>query len=136
MIKPINHDLTFLAQKAHPATTADRQIITDLLDTLAAHHDDCVGMAANMIGINKRIIVVQMGPFAVPLVNPRITHRANPHSVTEGCLSISGQKTTTRYQSITVSYLDRQFQPQQQTFTDWIAQIIQHELDHCEGILI
>lgn len=136
MIRPINHDLTSLSQPSQPATQTDAQVVTDLLDTLKAHQKDCVGMAANMIGVNKRIIVVQMGFLAIPMINPEITKRAHPQPQTEGCLSISGQKTTTRYQTITVSYLDQHFQPQQQVFQDWIAQIIQHEVDHCNGILI
>ncbi|KRL61687.1 peptide deformylase [Latilactobacillus fuchuensis] len=136
MIKPIMHDPTFLAQTATLATVDDKQVITDLLDTLAANTERCVGMAANMIGVNKRIIVCQMGPITLPLVNPTIIKKSAPYETEEGCLSLTGQRATTRYDQITVRYQDRQFKTQEQAFTGWIAQIIQHEVDHCEGILI
>lgn len=136
MIKPINHDQAILAQTAKIATAADQQVVTDLLDTLAAHRDECVGMAANMIGINKSIIVVQMGMIAIPMINPTITKKSIPTTEVEGCLSITGQKAVQRYHQITVKYLDRNFEPHEQEFSDWIAQIIQHEVDHCHGILV
>lgn len=136
MEQSIMHDPTFLAQTAELATKQDQQVVVDLLDTLAANHERCVGMAANMIGVNKRIIVCQMGPLAVPLINPKIVQKYTPYSTEEGCLSLSGQKTTTRYQKIIVHYQDQHFNDQQQQFSGWIAQIIQHEIDHCDGILI
>lgn len=136
MIKPIMRDPAFLAQKSQPATINDAAVITDLLDTLRANADRCVGMAANMIGIQKNIIVCQMGPLAAPLVNPVIIKRSGPYQTEEGCLSLTGQRSTTRYQTITVNFENQNFQPQQQTFSGWIAQIIQHEIDHCNGILI
>ncbi|MFD0896509.1 peptide deformylase [Loigolactobacillus binensis] len=136
MQQPIVHDPTFLAQKAVLATKADTPVITNLLDTLTANAANCVGMAANMIGVNKRIIVCQMGPLAVPLVNPVITKKSGAFTTEEGCLSLTGQRSTTRYQQITVKYTDQNFNAQQQVFSGWIAQIIQHEIDHCEGILI
>lgn len=136
MIKPINHDQSFLSKPVVPATANDREIITDLIDTITAHQKECVGMAANMIGINKSIIVVQMGLLPVIMVNPQITKKSDPSTVEEGCLSLAGTRSTTRYRQITVTYLDQQFQPHTQQFSDWIAQIIQHEVDHCNGILI
>ncbi|MGP3640889.1 peptide deformylase [Lentilactobacillus hilgardii] len=136
MIKPINHNPLTLSQRAQPATSADSQIITDLLDTLRANTQICVGMAANMIGVNKRIIVVQMGMLPVALVNPEIVEKSVPFATKEGCLSLEGQRLTTRYKEITVTYLDQNFRSHRQDFSDWIAQIIQHEVDHCEGILI
>lgn len=136
MIKPINHDINFLQQPAINATNADQQIITDLIDTLKFHEDHCIGMAANMIGINKRIIIVQMGVMGVPMINPKITKQTGPYTTKEGCLSLTGQRDTNRYTNITVKYLDQQFHPHEQPFSGLIAQIIQHEVDHCEGILI
>ncbi|KRN28814.1 peptide deformylase [Lactobacillus selangorensis] len=136
MIRPINHDQLTLAQKSEPATKADAAVITDLRDTLQAHHDECVGMAANMIGVNKDIIIVQMGMLAIPMVNPKITQKSGPYTTQEGCLSLAGQRSAKRYKTITVQYLDSNFTPQTQTFTEWIAQIIQHEMDHLQGILI
>ncbi|AMV60374.1 Peptide deformylase [Pediococcus damnosus] len=100
MIKPINRNQSTLSKKADQATKADRQTVTDLLDTLKAHQADCVGMAANMIGINKRIIVVQMGPLAIPMINPVITKKIDPFTTKEGCLSLLGERSTTRYKKL------------------------------------
>lgn len=136
MIKPINRDTTFLAQKAELATTADQNVITDLQDTLKANAETCVGMAANMIGVNKRIIIFSMGLMNVVMVNPVITKKSGGYTTSEGCLSLIGERETKRYQKITVKYLDSNFQQHTQEFSDFIAQIIQHEVDHCEGILI
>ncbi|MDV7719435.1 peptide deformylase [Pediococcus ethanolidurans] len=136
MIKPINRNTNTLSKKAIKATKADAQTVTDLLDTLKAHQADCVGMAANMIGVNKRIIAFQMGVLPVALINPIITKKSSPFSTKEGCLSLSGERSTTRYKHIEVTYQDQNFITHQQQFSDWIAQIIQHEVDHCEGILI
>lgn len=136
MIKSINHDPTTLSQKAVPATPQDRQTVIDLFDTLKANSQVCVGMAANMIGVNKRIIVVSMGMLPVALINPKIVSKREPYSTREGCLSLSGERQTTRYKQITVRYQDQNFESHEQPFSDWIAQIIQHEVDHCEGILI
>lgn len=136
MIQPIVRDPQRLNQKAAPATKADAGIITDLLDTLRAHEENCVGMAANMIGQNKRLIVVLMGVLPVAMVNPQITKKAQPFDTQEGCLSLIGERPTTRYQTITVHYQNQQFQSQTQEFTGLIAQIIQHEIDHCNGIVI
>lgn len=126
MIREINHDPKFLSQKAVLATPKDDQIVTDLLDTLQANQARCVGMAANMIGENKQIIVCQMGPLAFPMLNPKIIKKARPYTTTE----------TTRYDLITVQYFDRTFTKQKQEFQGFIAQIIQHEIDHLNGILI
>ncbi|WP_137597862.1 peptide deformylase [Paucilactobacillus kaifaensis] len=136
MIKTINRDTTSLAKSAVKATRADKQVITDLIDTLKFHEDHCVGMAANMIGINKRIIIVQMGMLGVPMINPLITNKTGSYQTTEGCLSLAGQRTTTRFTNITVQYLDQNFIAHEQQFSGLIAQIIQHEVDHCDGIII
>ena len=127
MIREINHDPKFLSQKAVLATPKDDQIVTDLLDTLQANQARCVGMAANMIGENKQIIVCQMGPLAFPMLNPKIIKKARPYTTTTE---------TTRYDLITVQYFDRTFTKQKQEFQGFIAQIIQHEIDHLNGILI
>jgi len=136
MIKSINHDTTFLAQKAELATKDDLNIVQDLQDTLTANSEDCVGMAANMIGVNKRIIVFSMGIMAIPMINPSIISKSEAYDTTEGCLSLTGERPTKRYNKITVKYLDINFQEHTQEFTEFIAQIIQHEVDHCDGIII
>lgn len=136
MIRPIMHDPLFLACKSAPAAPADKQTALDLIDTLRAHADHCVGMAANMIGVHKRIIVVNAGFAPMILINPAITHQKGPYQAEEGCLSLTGVRKTTRYQEIDVSFLDMDFKPRQQHFSGYTAQIIQHEVDHCDGILI
>lgn len=136
MVRPIMKDVFFLGQKSEPAAEADAAVITDLLDTLRANKDCCVGMAANMIGVRKRIIVFSMEPFQMAMVNPVIVKKAKPYETEEGCLSLTGVRKTTRYEDIEVEYLDRNFQKQRQKFTGWTAQIIQHEIDHCNGIVI
>ncbi len=136
MIQPIMKDVFFLQQKSEPATEADRQVIVDLLDTLRANAAGCVGMAANMIGVRKRIIVVNLGLMNLAMVNPQITWKRGAYEAEEGCLSLTGTRRTTRYEEIEVAYLDQNFKPQRQKFNGWTAQIIQHEVDHCDGILI
>ena len=136
MIQPIMKDVFFLQQKSEPATEADRQVIEDLLDTLRANAAGCVGMAANMIGVRKRIIVVNLGLMNMAMVNPEIVSKKRPYAAEEGCLSLIGTRKTTRYEEIEVAYLDQNFKPQKQKFTGWTAQIIQHEVDHCDGIII
>jgi N-formylmethionyl-tRNA deformylase len=136
MIKPICKDTIFLSRKSVPATKADLPVVDDLLDTLRANAAGCVGMAANMIGVNKRIIAFSLGPVNIPMINPVVAKRSEPYETEEGCLSLTGVRKTTRFGSIEVEFLDRSFKPQKQTFTGWTAQIIQHEIDHCEGILI
>ena len=136
MIQPIMKDVFFLQRKSEPATEADRQVIVDLLDTLRANAAGCVGMAANMIGVRKRIIAVNLGLMNLAMVNPEIVSKKRPYTAEEGCLSLVGVRKTTRYEEIEVAYLDQNFKPQKQKFTGWTAQIIQHEVDHCEGIII
>lgn len=136
MIKQINKDTTLLSQKSTPATPKDSQVIADLIDTLKSHQEDCVGMAANMIGINKRIIAFQLGNMAIPMINPVIIKKSDPYDTQEGCLSLIGERKTKRFKQITVTYLDASFKPQKQDFSDFVAEIIQHEIDHLEGILI
>lgn len=136
MIREINRNQKSLAQKSEPATKNDQAVLTDLLDTLRAHQDVCVGMAANMIGVHKRVIIVQMGVLPVLMINPEITAKSEPYTISEGCLSLLGERQTTRYQNITVKFLDKNFKPTTQKFTDFVAQIIQHEVDHCDGIII
>lgn len=136
MIKPICKDTILLSKQSVPATKADLQVVDDLLDTLKANAEQCVGMAANMIGVNKRIIVFTLGTMNIPMINPVIVKRSGPYEVEEGCLSLNGERKTTRYQSITVEFLDRNFEKKKQAYTGFAAQIIQHEVDHCNGILI
>lgn len=136
MIKSVIHDQARLSQPSLPATAADTTTVTDLLDTLKANSENCVGMAANMIGVNRRIIVVDLGMLPIAMLNPVITKHAGPYQTSEGCLSLTGERPTQRYQTIDVDFLNTAFQPQHQTFTGFVAQIIQHEVDHCNGILI
>ena len=126
----------FLAQKSVDATEADKQVVTDLLDTLRANLDHCVGMAANMIGVKKNIIVVAAGPFQFPMINPVITKKNGEYQTEEGCLSLDGERTTVRYEKITVTYQDMQLKTHKQSYSGFTAQIIQHEIDHCNGIII
>lgn len=136
MIKPICKDTIILSKKSIPATKADMPVVENLLDTLKANADRCVGMAANMIGINKRIIAFTVGTMNIPMINPVIVKHVDLYETQEGCLSLNGVRKTTRYQSIEVEFFDRNFEKQKQTFTGFPAQIIQHEMDHCNGILI
>lgn len=136
MVKNIVHDPMFLMQKSENATAADSQVITDLIDTLRANLDHCVGMAANMIGVKKNIIVIASGPFQIAMVNAKITKKKGAYKTEEGCLSLGGVRPCTRYQEIEVDYLDQDFNKKHGKYTGWTAQIIQHELDHVAGILI
>ena len=136
MIQPIMKDPIFLAQKSVPATKEDLQVAQDLLDTLTAHKDGCVGMAANMIGVAKRIIVFDNEGKYMVMFNPEIVKRSEPYEAEEGCLSLPGTRKAKRYRSIKVQYQNDQFQTRLKTFTGWTAQIIQHEIDHCNGVLI
>lgn len=136
MVRPIMKDRFFLSQKSKPATPEDVSVAQDLLDTLAAHRDGCVGMAANMIGVAKRIIVFTHNGSDMIMFNPEIIKQTGPYETEEGCLSLTGIRPTTRYRTITVRYQNAAFQSKQRTFHDWSAQIIQHEIDHCNGILI
>ena len=136
MIRDICRDESFLAQKAEPAAADDLGTAQDLLDTLLAHKDGCVGMAANMIGVNKRIIAFDNDGAYLVMLNPVIIRQSEPYEAEEGCLSLSGTRRARRWRSIKVRWQNERFQERCKTFTGWTAQIIQHELDHCEGILI
>ena len=136
MIRPIMKDPIFLAQKSVPATKEDLPVAQDLLDTLTAHKDGCVGMAANMIGVAKRIIAFDNEGKYMVMFNPEIVKRSEPYEAEEGCLSLPGTRKAKRYRSIKVQYQNDQFQTRLKTFTGWTAQIIQHEIDHCNGMLI
>ena len=136
MICEIMHDETFISQKAEPATPEDLPVAQNLLDTLTAHKDGCVGMAANMIGVNKRIIIFDNEGAYMVMFNPEIVKKSEPYQAEEGCLSLSGTRRAKRWKSIKVQYQNEKFQPRFKTFTGWTAQIIQHEIDHCEGVLI
>ena len=136
MIREICRDETFLAQKAAPATADDLATAQDLLDTLTAHKDGCVGMAANMIGVCKRIIAFDNEGTYMVMFNPVIVRQSGPYETQEGCLSLSGVRKTKRFQTVKVQWQNEQFQTRLKTFTGWAAEIIQHEIDHCEGILI
>ncbi|MDY6012707.1 peptide deformylase [Clostridium sp.] len=136
MIKQVVKDVLFLGQKSEPATKNDVAVIDDLVDTLRANLDGCVGMAANMIGVKKRILVFSLGNIIVPMVNPVIVKKENKYETEESCLSLNGFRKTTRYEKIEVEYLDRNFKKHRDTFKGFTAQIIQHEIDHFEGIII
>ena len=136
MVREIMRDEAFLARKAEPAGEADLPAARDLLDTLEAHRQGCVGMAANMIGVNKRIIAFDNGGTHMVLFNPEIVKCSGPYQAEEGCLSLTGARTVKRFRSIKVRYQNEAFQVRFKTFTGWTAEIIQHEIDHCEGILI
>ncbi len=136
MIRDICKDETFLAQRAQPAAPEDLTIADDLRETLAHHKDRCVGMAANMIGVNKRIIIFDNEGEPMVMFNPEILKKSDPYQTEEGCLSLAGVRPVKRWNSIKVRWQNEQFQERRKTFTGWTAQIIQHEIDHCEGILI
>ncbi len=137
MIREIMKDETFLSRKAEPAGEEDLETARDLLETLRAHREGCVGMAANMIGVNKRVIAFQTEEDQyMVMFNPEIVKRSGPYQAEEGCLSLTGVRTAKRWQSIKVRYENERFQVRLKTFTGWTAEIIQHEIDHCEGILI
>ncbi len=136
MVKNIVRDPMFLMQKSEPATEADKQVITDLMDTLRANMDRCVGMAANMIGVKKQIIVVAAGPMIFPMVNPVITKKTGMYKTEESCLSLEGVRPCTRYKEIEVDYLDQDFKKQHGKYSGFTAQIIQHEIQHFSGELI
>lgn len=136
MIREICRDETFLAQKAAPATADDLATAQDLLDTLTAHKDGCVGMAANMIGVCKRIIAFDNEGTYMVMFNPVIIRQSGPYETQEGCLSLTGVRKTKRFQTVKVQWQNEKFQTRLKTFTGWTAEIIQHEIDHCEGILI
>ena len=137
MVKELIHDPLLLGRKSVPADKGDLQTAQDLLDTLAAYKDTCVGMAANMIGVCKRIIAFDNGGTYMLMLNPEIVKAAGAYETEEGCLSLlGGSRKTKRYEKIKVQYQTLDFQIRLKTFTGWTAQIIQHEIDHCNGILI
>ena len=137
MIKPIMHDPIFLGMKSERATKEDLQVAQDLLDTLTAHKDECVGMAANMIGVRKRIIVFDNEGTYMTMFNPVILKKDKPYDAEEGCLSLlGGPRKCKRYQTIKVQYQTAEMQTRVKSFQGWTAQIIQHEIDHCNGVLI
>ena len=136
MVKEIMRDPFFLAQKSVPATKDDLQIGRNLMATLKAHREGCVGMAANMIGVKKNIIIVNMGFVDVVMFNPAIISKSGPYQTEEGCLSLTGVRKTTRYQDIEVEYYDFAWKKQRRKLSGWTAQIAQHEIDHCNGIVI
>ena len=136
MIRNIVKDVSFLAQKSEIATKDDVGVVNDLIDTLNANLDNCVGMAANMIGVKKRILVFTVDSIIVPMINPIILKKEKPYEAEESCLSLIGFRKTIRYENIEVEYLDINFKKHKQAFTGFTAQIIQHEVDHFEGIII
>lgn len=137
MIRPLVHDPMLLAMKSTTAEKQDLAAAQDLLDTIIAHQDSCVGMAANMIGVRKRIIVFNNNGFFMTMLNPEITAKSGPYQTEEGCLSLlGGPRPTTRYKRITVRFQTLAFETRIMNFDGWTAQIIQHEIDHCNGILI
>lgn len=137
MVKELMHDPIFLGGKSEVATIEDLQVVQDLLDTLAAHKDSCVGMAANMIGVKKRIIAFDNEGKYMVMFNPEIIKKSSPYDTEESCLSLlGGPRKCKRYQSIKVQWQTEKFETRIKTFTDWTAQIIQHEIDHCNGVLI
>lgn len=136
MVKPIVKDIFFLGQKSEPATKADLQVGRDLQDTLNANRAGCVGMAANMIGVKKNIIIVNMGLLDVVMFNPVIIAKSEPYDTEEGCLSLTGVRPCTRYRNIEVEYCDFHWKKQKIRLEGWTAQICQHEIDHCNGVII
>ena len=136
MVCEICRDEAFLAQKAEPAAAEDLGTARDLLDTLIAHKDGCVGMAANMIGVNKRIIAFDNEGEYMVMLNPMIVKQSGAYEAEEGCLSLTGTRKVRRFKSIKVQWQNEKLQPRIKTFTGWTAEIIQHEIDHCEGVLI
>lgn len=136
MIQPIVHDQKQLSRPSQPATRQDLSIAQDLLDTLAAHQQNCVGMAANMIGQQKRIIAVTMGITNTVMINPQIIAKSEPYQTQEGCLSLPGQRSTRRFKKITVRFLNQDWRQITLPLSGWVAEIVQHEIDHCDGIII
>ena len=136
MVCDICKDTVFLAQKAAPATAEDLGAAQDLLDTLIAHKDGCVGMAANMIGVCKRIIAFDNAGTYMVMFNPVIVKKSGPYDTEEGCLSLTGTRKAKRFQTVKVQWQNEKFQTRLKTFTGWTAEIIQHEIDHCNGVLV
>ena len=136
MVREICRDIIFLAQKSEDAAINDLPVGADLLETLISHKDGCVGMAANMIGVSKRIICFDNEGEYMTMYNPVIIRKSEPYEAEEGCLSLTGMRKTKRFKKIRVQYLNESFQVRLKTFSGFTAQIIQHEIDHCDGIII
>ena len=136
MVREIMRDESFLALPSAEATPEDLELARDLLETLIAHKDGCVGMAANMIGVSKRIIAFENGDEYMLMFNPVIEKKSGPYTAEEGCLSLEGRRSTKRYKNIKLRYYNEAFQLRYKSFSGWTAQIIQHEIDHCDGIII
>ena len=136
MVKQIVTDVFFLAQKSEPATRADLQVGRDLMDTLRANRERCVGMAANMIGVRKNVIIVNTGLMDIVMFNPVILSKSGEYEAEEGCLSLDGTRRTKRYEKINVEYTDLRWKKQKRSYSGFEAEVIQHEMDHLEGILI
>ena len=136
MICPVVRDMFFLSQKSEPATQGDLAVGRDLRDTLQANRERCVGMAANMIGVRKRVIIVSLGFADAVMYNPVLLSRDTPYETEEGCLSLDGTRRTTRYQNIEIEYRNAAWKKCSERYSGWIAQIIQHEMDHLDGVII
>ena len=136
MIQPIVRDVMFLSCKSQMATAEDLPVARDLADTLRAHAHECVGMAANMIGVNKRIIAFENDGEYMLMFNPVIVKKFGPYDTEEGCLSLTGTRKAKRFQTVKVQWQNEKFQTRLKTFTGWTAEIIQHEIDHCNGVLV
>ena len=136
MVREICRDQILLGRRSEPATAEDAGVAQDLLDTLAAHREGCVGMAANMIGVSRRIIAFDNEGEPMVMFNPVIVKQSGAYEAEEGCLSLTGTRRTKRFQTIKVQWQNEKFQTRLRTFTGWTAEIIQHEIDHCDGILI
>ena len=137
MLNELVHNTLLLSRKSQPASREDMQVVQDLMDTFAAHRETCVGMAANMIGEFRNIIILDNEGVPLVMLNPEIIRQEGPYTTKEGCLSLlGGPRETVRYQKIKVRYETTEFQVRLKTFTGWTAEIIQHEIDHCRGILI
>ena len=136
MICPVVRDMFFLSQKSEPATQGDLAVGRDLRDTLQANRERCVGMAANMIGVRKRVIIVSLGFADAVMYNPVLLSRDTPYDAEEGCLSLDGTRRTTRYQNIEIEYRNAAWKKCRERYSGWIAQIIQHEMDHLDGVII
>lgn len=136
MVKNVVKDVLLLKEKSCDATKKDLYIVDDLIDTLKVNQDKCIGMAANMIGYNKKILVVSLGILTLPMINPKIISKNKEYKTKEGCLSLIGERECTRYEEIEVEYLDKTFTKKKSKYTGLIAEIIQHEIDHFNGIII
>lgn len=136
MVKDIVRDEAFLSIPSEDADERDKAVINDLVDTLHANRERCVGMAANMIGVNKNVIAVELGPVSIVMINPRILKKKGEYITKEGCLSLEGERECVRYRDIEIEYLDRTFKKRRESYSGFASEIIQHEMDHLKGIII